>query len=171
VSAYDVRSASKEQVESVGAKFISVPEVSSEGAGGYAKELGADQQEKQYELLAEHAAKNDIIISTAQIPGKPAPKLITKEMVSRMRSGSVLVDLATATGGNIEGSKRDEVIKVSGATILGFSSLATHVPHDSSKLYAKNLYNFIIHAFKDGKLLINDEIVSSMIMTHGGKVV
>lgn len=170
VSAYDVRTASKEQVESVGAKFISVAEVSGEGAGGYAKELASDQQQKQAELLAEHAAKSDIIISTAQIPGKPAPKLITKEMVAGMREGSVLIDLATATGGNIEGSKRDEVVRVGGVTIIGYSSLATHVPCDSSRLYAKNLYNFVTHAFKDGKLLTNDEIVSAMMMTHGGKV-
>jgi len=175
VSAYDVRAASKEQVESVGARFISAAEVTTEvtaeGAGGYARELGAEQQQKQAELLAEYASKSDIIISTAQIPGKPAPKLITKEMVASMREGSVLVDLATSTGGNIEGSKRDEVVKVGGVTIIGYSSMATHIPSDSSRLYAKNLYTFVTHAFKDGKLNLNDEIVKAMLVSHGGKVV
>ncbi len=170
VSAYDVRSASKEQVESVGAKFISVSEVTAEGSGGYARELAADQQQKQAELLAQHASKSDIIISTAQIPGKPAPKLITKEMVVTMRQGSVLVDLATSTGGNIEGSKRDEVTQVGGVTILGYSNMAAHLPCDSSRLYAKNLYTFVMHAFKTGKIDLNDEIVSSMVLAHGGKV-
>lgn len=171
VSAYDVRAASKEQVESVGGKFLSVGEDDFSNASGYARELSAESQQKQADLLAEHAAKNNIIITTAQIPGKPAPNLITTKMLETMKPGSVIVDLSTATGGNVEGSLRDQIVKKSGITIIGYSNLASHIPHDSSKLYAKNLYNFVSHAYKGGKLNLTDEIVKAMLLTHNGKII
>lgn len=171
VYAYDVRAASKEQVESVGAKFIQVENAGSfEGKGGYAGEVTKDYMKKQEEVLAEYAKKVDIIISTAQIPGKPAPRLLTKAMVASMNHGSVIVDLATSTGGNIEGSVKDQVADVGNAKIIGYSNLAMNVPYDASKLYAKNLYNFITHAFADGKIKAEDEIVSKMLLAHKGKV-
>jgi NAD(P) transhydrogenase subunit alpha len=171
VSAYDVRAASKEQVESVGGKFLSIGNDDFASASGYARELSAEYQQRQVDLLSENAAKNDIIITTAQIPGKPAPSLITSKMLELMRPGSVIVDLSTATGGNVEGSVRDQVVKKNGITIIGYSNLASHIAHDSSKLYAKNLYNFVSHAFKGGKLNITDEIVKAMLLTHNGKII
>jgi NAD(P) transhydrogenase subunit alpha len=171
VSAYDIRKASKEQVESVGARFIATEEMDFESSTGYAKELGGEYQQKQAALLTEHVAKNDIIISTAQIPGKPAPKLITKAMISNMKSGSVIVDTAVLSGGNVEGSKCDDVVVNGGVTIIGYSNLASHIAHDSSRLYANNLYNFVMHAFTAGKLNTNDEIVKAMLVTYGGKII
>ncbi|MES2215341.1 MAG: Re/Si-specific NAD(P)(+) transhydrogenase subunit alpha [Pseudomonadota bacterium] len=171
VSAYDVRPSSKEQVESVGGRFIAMQEMDFETSGGYAKELGNKEQDKQAELLMEHASKSDIIISTAQIPGKPAPKLITKSMINNMKRGSVIVDTAVLSGGNIEGSVRDEVVQIGGVKIIGYSNIASHIAHDSSKLYANNLYNFVIHAFSSGKFNNQDEIVKAMIVTHNGKMI
>lgn len=170
VSAYDVRYAAKEQVESLGARFIASEEMNFESKGGYASEVTDEYRQKQAALLSEAASKNDIIIATAQVPGKPAPQLITKSMISSMISGSVVVDLATATGGNVEGSVRDKVVEVGAVTIIGYSNMASHVPHDASRLYAKNLYNFVMHAFKNNKLDVSDEIVKAMLVTHGGKV-
>ena len=171
VYAYDVRAASKEQVESVGAKFIEVEGSGAfEAKGGYAGEVTKDYMKKQEEVIAEYAKKVDIIISTAQIPGKPAPKLITKAMVASMNPGSVLVDLATSTGGNIEGSVKDKIADVGNVTIIGNSNLAISVPYDASRLYAKNLYNLVTHSFADGKLKAEDEIVSKMLLAHKGKV-
>ncbi len=171
VSAYDVRAASKEQVESVGAKFISIDGASFESKGGYATEVTSrDFLKQQGEVLAEHVKRSDIIITTAQIPGKPAPKLITREMIGTMGNGSVIVDMATSTGGNVDYSEKDKIIVQNGVTIIGYSNLATHIPYDSSKLYAKNLYNLVMHIFKDGKLNTNDEIVANMLLTHKGKI-
>lgn len=171
VYGYDVRLAAKEQVESVGGRFLSVVEEDFSASSGYARELTDDFRQKQSELLMEYASKSNIIITTAQIPGKQAPLLITKEMVQKMHPSSVIVDIATATGGNVEGTVKDEVVKRNGVTIIGYSTMASHIAHDASKLYAKNLYNFISHAFKEKTLNISDEIVKAMLLTYNGKVI
>lgn len=170
VYAYDVRASSKEQVESVGARFIEIEGAKNfEGKGGYAGEVTKEYMKKQEELIAEYAKKMDIIISTAQIPGKPAPKLISKAMVASMAHGSVIIDMATSTGGNVEGSIKDQIIEIGHVKIIGNSNLAMNAPYDASRLYAKNLYNLVMHAFADGKLKTEDEIVSKMILAHKGK--
>lgn len=144
VSAFDVRTVAKEQVESLGAKFIEVPaEESGEAKGGYAKEMSDDYKRKQSELIAETIKKQDIVISTALIPGRPAPVLITEDMVKTMKQGSVLVDLAAASGGNCPLTEADKVIEKYGVTIIGYSNLPSHVAVDASQLYARNLYNFV----------------------------
>ncbi|MBP7190514.1 MAG: Re/Si-specific NAD(P)(+) transhydrogenase subunit alpha [Rickettsiaceae bacterium] len=172
VFAYDVRAAAKEQVESVGGRFIAVGASGDfSNDSGYAREVTSDYEEQQKLLLAEHSAKSDIIITTAQIPGKPAPILITADMIKKMRPGSVIVDMSTSTGGNVEGSTKDEVVKKGEVTIVGYSNLASKIAHDASKLYAKNLYNFVSHAVKGGKLNTTDEIVKAMLLTHNGKVI
>lgn len=165
VSAFDVRAAAKEQVESLGATFISVEnEDSGETDGGYAKEMSDDYKKRQAEKLSESIAKSDIVITTAQIPGKPAPVLITKKMVESMRPGSVIVDIATETGGNCELSKKDEIIKVNGITIIGDSNIAARVAYDASQLFARNMFNFISLMLKDGKIELSDEIVQATII-------
>lgn len=171
VYAYDVRVSSKEQVESVGAKFIEVEHSDAfDGKGGYASEVTKDYMKKQEEIIAQYSKKVDIIISTAQIPGKPAPKLISKAMITAMNPGSVLVDLATSTGGNIEGSIKDQTVDIANVKIIGTANLAMNVAYDASRLYAKNLYNLVTHSFAEGKLKSEDEIVSKMLLAHKGKV-
>ena len=170
VYAYDVRAAAKEQVESVGAKFIQVPDASNfESKGGYAAEVTKDHAKKQEDLISEYVKKADIVITTAQIPGKQAPKLVTKAMVAFMAPGSIIIDLATSNGGNVEGSVKDQTVDIGNVKIIGHSNLAMSVPYDASKLYAKNLYNLVKHAFVDGKLKIEDEIVSKMLLSYKGK--
>ncbi len=172
VSAYDVRSATKEQVESLGAKFVS-PEtkVDLEEKSGYAKSLSEDSQSQQDKFLASIIKNYDIVITTAQIPGKNAPRLISYDMVKLMKEGSVIVDMATSSGGNVEGAQKDEVIITSGVKIIGWSNLASRVASDSSKLYAKNLYNFLEYAIKDNKFNFEDEVVQQMLLTKDSKVV
>ena len=162
VSAFDVRAAAKEQVESLGASFISVENTDSgETSGGYAKEMSDDYKKRQAEKLSQAVSKSDIVITTAQIPGKPAPILITKEMVASMRYGSVIVDIATETGGNCELSKKDEVVKVGNVTIIGDSNLAAKIASDSSQLFARNVFNFVELMIKDGKIETSDEIIQA----------
>ncbi|WP_316354499.1 NAD(P) transhydrogenase subunit alpha [Candidatus Trichorickettsia mobilis] len=166
VFAYDVRSITREQVESLGAKFIA-PEIvvsDMEDKSGYAKERSEADKVGQEQFLASVIRNYDIIITTAQIPGKPAPRLITSEMLDLIKPGSVIVDMATASGGNVEGSKLDEVMIRKGVKIIGWSNLAGKIAADSSKLYAKNLYNFLEHAIKDGKFDFDDEIVKQMLV-------
>ncbi|MGV2432330.1 MAG UNVERIFIED_CONTAM: Re/Si-specific NAD(P)(+) transhydrogenase subunit alpha [Rickettsiaceae bacterium] len=170
VHAYDVRPAVKEQVESVGAKFIQVEGSNFESKGGYAAEVTKEYMKKQEEVLAEFVARSDVVITTAQIPGKKAPELISKEMVNSMNYGSVIVDMAASTGGNVALSEVGKVISYNGITIIGYSNLAQHIPYDASRLYAKNLYNLVMHIFKDKKLNTDDEIVASMLLTHKGKI-
>ncbi len=144
VSAFDVRPVAKEQVESLGAKFIEVAaSESGEASGGYAKEMSEDYKRKQSELIAETIKKQDIVISTALIPNRPAPVLITEEMVKNMKSGSVIVDLAAASGGNCPLTELDKVTVKYGVTLIGYSNLPSHVAIDASQLYARNLYNFV----------------------------
>ncbi len=165
VSAFDVRGAAKEQVESLGATFISVESSDSgEATGGYAREMSDEYKKFQAEKLSQAIAKSDIVITTAQIPGKPAPMLITKEMTESMSHGSVIVDIATDTGGNCELSKKDKVVELENVTIIGDSNLAAKVSYDSSQLFARNVFNFIELMIKDGKIDTSDEIVQATIV-------
>jgi NAD(P) transhydrogenase subunit alpha len=178
VSATDVRPASKEQVASLGAKFVAVEDEEfkqAEAAGGYAKEMSADYQRKQAELVASHIAGQDIVITTALIPGRPAPRLVTRAMVESMKPGSVIVDLAAERGGNVEVTKPGEIASHNGVTVIGFTNMAGRVPGNASSLYARNLYAFIEPMIdkKEGKLAIkwDDEIVTGTLISRDGKIV
>jgi H+-translocating NAD(P) transhydrogenase subunit alpha len=178
ISATDVRPAAKEQVASLGGKFIAVEDEEfkqAQDAGGYAKEMSAEYQKKQAELVASHIANQDIVITTALIPGRPAPKLISKEMVASMRPGSVIVDLAAERGGNVEGTVPGEVVQVNGVTIMGLTNLASQVPGNASSLYARNLYSFLETMIdkKERKLSIkwDDEIVTGTLIAKDGQIV
>ena len=176
VTAFDVRAAAKEQVESLGAKFIEVKadEKDGETKGVYAQEMSFDYQKRQEQAIFDNIIKQDVVISTALIPGKPAPKLISKEMVEKMVDGAVIVDLAAVNGGNCELTKKDEIVKIGGVTILGYSNFPSRVAKDASKLYAKNLYNFIeLITDKNSKIIkldLEDEIIKSALLTNQGKV-
>jgi NAD(P) transhydrogenase subunit alpha len=162
VAAYDVRAVAKEQVESLGATFITIDGgKDSETSGGYAKEMDENYKARQHEKLAQAISKVDIVISTAQIPEKPAPRLITKDMVESMQAGSVIVDLATESGGNCELSERDKTIKHGNVTILGLNDFASRVACDSSQLFARNVCNFVSLMLKDGKIDASDEIIAA----------
>ena len=176
VSATDVRSATKEQIQSLGAKPIFVENVAGiegEGSGGYATEMSEEYQKAQAELVSSHIAKQDIVITTALIPGRAAPRLITDAQIATMKPGSVIFDLAVAQGGNVEGSKPDEVVVSHGVNIIGFSNTPAHLPADASALFARNHYNFL-SAFWDketGKPVLDEEIGGAIRLTQGGKVV
>jgi NAD(P) transhydrogenase subunit alpha len=178
VSAFDVRPAAKEQVESLGAKFVEVPseEVkSAETAGGYAREMSEAYKKKQAELIHETAMKSDIIITTALIPGKPAPVLVTEEMVRDMKPGSVIFDLAAPAGGNCPLCVMDQVVVVHGVTILSYENVPSRVPMDASTLYARNVFNFLVPVIdKETKTLRidrEDEIIRGTLLTHEGRIV
>jgi NAD(P) transhydrogenase subunit alpha len=178
VTATDVRPAAKEQVESLGAKFIAVEDEEfkqAETAGGYAKEMSKDYQAKQAALVAEHIKKQDIVITTALIPGRPAPRLISKEMVASMRPGSVIVDLAVERGGNCELAKPGEVAEVGGVKIIGHLNVPSRIAASASSLYAKNLFAFLeILVDKSAKALAikwDDEIVKATALTRDGAVI
>ncbi|HQA18612.1 MAG TPA: NAD(P) transhydrogenase subunit alpha [Novosphingobium sp.] len=176
VSATDVRSATKEQILSLGAKPIfveSVAGIEGEGAGGYATEMSEEYQKAQAELVSAHIAKQDIVITTALIPGRAAPRLISDAQIKTMKPGSVIFDLAVAQGGNVEGSKADEVVVKHGVKIIGWSNTPSHLAADASALFARNLYNFL-SAFWDkeaGKPVLDEEIGNAVRLTQGGKVV
>jgi NAD(P) transhydrogenase subunit alpha len=170
VAAFDVRTAAKEQVESLGARFVAVDDQNSgEGAGGYAKEMDDDYKKRQAEKLSQELADADIVISTAQIPGKPAPLLITKSMVQTMHPGSVICDMAVESGGNCELSKPNAVEKVGGVTIIDISNMAAKVSHDASRLFARNVLNFVSLMIKDGGVDTSDEIIKSTKLTSAEK--
>jgi H+-translocating NAD(P) transhydrogenase subunit alpha len=178
VTATDVRPAAKEQVESLGAKFIAVEDEEfkqAETAAGYAKEMSKEYQAKQAALVAEHIKKQDIVVTTALIPGRPAPRLISKEMVASMRPGSVIVDLAVERGGNCELAKPGEVADVNGVKIVGHLNMAGRIAASASSLYAKNLYNFLETLIdkKEKTLAVkwDDEIVKATMLTREGAVV
>jgi len=176
VSATDVRAAAGEQVESLGAKFIMTDALKdASGTGGYARELTKDEQAAQAELVAGHISKQDIVITTALIPGRPAPKLVTKAMVESMAPGSVIVDLAAERGGNVELTQPGKVVTHNGVTIIGYTNLAGHIPTTASQLYARNLLAFIetLVDKKEKKLAINwdDELVKATVLTRDGTVV
>jgi NAD(P) transhydrogenase subunit alpha len=177
VTATDVRPATKEQVESLGAKFLAVEDEefkNAQTAGGYAKEMSKEYQAKQAALVADHVKKQDIVITTALIPGRPAPKLISRAMVESMRPGSVIVDLAVERGGNVEGAKPDQVAEIGGVKILGYVN-TSRIAATASQLYAKNLYTFLeILVDKNTKTLAvkwDDEIVKAVTLTRDGAVI
>lgn len=176
VSATDVRSATKEQIESLGAKAVfveSVEGIEGEGSGGYATEMSEEYQKAQAELVSSHIAKQDIVITTALIPGRAAPRLISDAQIATMKPGSVIFDLAVSQGGNVEGSKPDAVIEKHGVKIMGYSNTPSHLAADASALFARNLYNFL-SAFWDtdaGKPILDEEIGDAIRLTQGGKIV
>ncbi|MCC7134017.1 MAG: Re/Si-specific NAD(P)(+) transhydrogenase subunit alpha [Gemmatimonadales bacterium] len=171
VSAFDVRPVVKEQVMSLGASFVEA-EAKAEGAGGYAKELSEDQQARVLEAVAKHIKDMDLVITTAAIPGKPAPRLVTRAMVESMRPGSVIVDVAAETGGNCELTKAGEDVVHAAVTIIGPRNLASSLPRDASFMFSKNVQALLEHAIKDGALQVNveDAIVGPMTVTHAGAV-
>jgi NAD(P) transhydrogenase subunit alpha len=176
VTATDVRPAAKEQVESLGAKFVAVEDEefkAAETAAGYAKEMSADYQAKQAALVADHIRKQDIVVTTALIPGRPAPKLVSAEHVASMKPGSVLVDLAVEQGGNVVGARLGEIADVGGVKIVGIGNLAGRIAADASALYARNLTAFVGLLVKDGQLEpdLADEILKAALVSHDGAIV
>ena len=178
VTATDVRPAVKEQVASLGAKFLAVEDEefkAAETAGGYAKEMSKEYQAKQAALVADHIAKQDIIITTALIPGRPAPRLVTREMLGRMRPGSVIIDLAVERGGNVEGAVAGKTVEIGGVRIVGHLNVAGRIAATASQLYAKNLLAFfetlVDKDAKTVKINFDDELVKATMLTHDGKVV
>ena len=177
VTATDVRPAAKEQVESLGAKFVAVEDEefkAAETAGGYAKAMSAEYQAKQADLTAAHIIKQDVVITTALIPGRPAPKLVTAAHVASMKPGSVIVDLAVEAGGNVEGSRPNEVVTTAnGVKIVGWSNMPGRIAADASALYARNLVAFLGVMIKDDALSVDleEEVLKAAVVTHGGAVV
>jgi len=169
VSAFDVRPVVKEQVQSLGAAFVEVP-VTAEGAGGYAKELGQDEQARVLSAIGTHIADMDLVITTAAIPGRPAPRLITAEMVRSMRPGSVIVDLAAETGGNCELTRAGETVREAGVTVVGAVNLPATIPFHASQMYGRNVLSLVTTLWKDGALAVDDEIAKAMLVVHQGKV-
>ena len=172
VEAYDVRSATKEQIQSLGAKFVDTG-VAAEGAGGYARELTAEEKAKQQAILDRHIAKADAVITTAAIPGRTAPRIISKSAVEAMGSGAVIVDLAAESGGNCELTVAGEtVVTPNGVSILGPRNLPSELARHSSQMYARNLLNFLTPAIKKGELEIDwqDEVFAQSVLTHDGQV-
>ncbi|WFL77892.1 NAD(P) transhydrogenase subunit alpha [Altererythrobacter arenosus] len=176
VSATDVRSATKEQIQSLGAKPIfveSVEGIEGEGSGGYATEMSEEYQKAQAELVSSHIAKQDIVITTALIPGRAAPRLISDAQIATMKPGSVIFDLAVAQGGNVEGSQADQVVEKHGVKIIGYANTPGHLAADASALFARNHYNFL-SAFWDkeaGKPVLDEEIGDAVRLTKGGEIV
>ncbi len=175
VEAFDVRPVVKEQVESLGAKFVDVPleEEDTESSGGYAKELSEKNKEKQREVIHEHVKKSDMVITTALIPGRPAPLLITREMVADMKPGSVIVDLAAETGGNCELTEAGKVIRKHDVVIDGPLNLASRLSTHASQLYAKNMHTLLDLLIKEGELNLDfeDEIIKGTTITHDGEII
>jgi proton-translocating NAD(P)+ transhydrogenase subunit alpha len=175
VSAYDVRPAVKEQIESLGAKFVSVQidSAEAEDKGGYAKALGEEFYRKQRELLTDSVRQNDVVISTAAVPGAKAPILLTREMIAEMAPGSIVVDLAAERGGNCELTRPGHTVVESGVTIMGPLNLASTVPYHASQMYARNIGTFLKHLIKDGALAVDlsDEITRETLVAHAGEVV
>lgn len=176
VEAYDVRPASADEVKSMGASFITLELDSLEGAGGYAREMGEDRAARQRELLAPYIAKADVLITTAAVPGRPAPLLVTRDMVAGMRAGSVVVDLAAESGGNVEGSVPGEEVDVDGVRLFGMADPASTMPADASRLYAKNVTNLLalmVTAGESGPELsidFGDEVLDSSCVVHDGVI-
>jgi NAD(P) transhydrogenase subunit alpha len=175
VEAFDVRPIVKEQVESLGAKFIEVDSNNDDegvGDGGYAKETSEDYKNRQQKLIHDHISKSDVVVTTALIPGKPAPNLIPESMVNSMKPGSIIMDLASENGGNCELTKKDEIITHNGVTIDGSSNIPGSMPVHASELYAKNITAFLTYMIEDGELKLNldDEIISGSMYTHLGEI-
>jgi len=172
VEAYDVRSATREQIKSLGAKFVETG-VSAEGAGGYARELTEEEKAKQQEVLEKHIAAADAVVSTAAVPGRAAPRIIRKEAVARMKPGAVIVDIAAETGGNCELTQPGGTIVVHGVKVVGPVNLPAQLPYHASEMYSRNIYNFLKPALaQDGALAIdwNDEVFAQSVLTHDGQI-
>jgi len=172
VEAFDTRPAVKEQIESLGARFVSHAVQGGEDQKGYAKELSTDEQKKEAELLARHVKAADIVITTAQVPGKSAPRLITEEMVKAMRRGSVIVDLAAQTGGNCELTQAGKDIVFAGVKILGPVNLPGQMPRQSSQLYARNIFYFLMEMAREGSVLIDlsNQVLKDSLVTQNGEI-
>jgi NAD(P) transhydrogenase subunit alpha len=173
VEAFDVRPAVKEQVQSLGASFLETEEdVTAEGEGGYAKELSEEQHRKELELIAAHIHDADIVITTAQIPGRPAPVLITEEMVKSMHPGSVIIDMAAISGGNCELSQAGQTVERHGVTIMGPDNLPSTIPVHASQMYGKNVVTFLLEMIQDGELVVDleNDVVGPACLSHGGEV-
>ena len=175
VHAYDVRSAVREQIESLGAKFVVVEldSTQAEDKGGYAKELGEDFYRKQREVLTEVVRQQDVLITTAAVPGKKAPILVTREMVAGMAPGSVIVDIAAERGGNCELTQPGKTVVEGGVSIIGTLNIPSSIPFHASQMYSRNIATFLRHLVKDGAVNIDqqDEITRETLVTHGGEVV
>jgi NAD(P) transhydrogenase subunit alpha len=172
VEAYDVRSATREQVKSLGAKFVDTG-VSAEGQGGYARELTAEERRSQQEVLDSRIAAADAVISTASVPGRPAPRIISRAAVERMRPGSVVVDIAAEQGGNCELTRAGETVEHQGVAIVGPVNLAGELAYNASEMYSRNLFNFLQPALARGELAIdwNDEVFAQACLTRDGAIV
>jgi NAD(P) transhydrogenase subunit alpha len=176
VTAYDVRPAVKEQVQSVGAKFLELPleTAGAQDAGGYAKELSPEQQAKQREMMKKAVRESDVVITTAAIPGRPAPKLIPADAVEQMQPGSIIVDLAAETGGNCELTQPGKIVQHNGVTIIGILNVPATVPFHASQVYASNLAGMLkLMITKEGQLKIDtaDEVIAGVLLCHGGEIV
>jgi NAD(P) transhydrogenase subunit alpha len=175
VEASDIRPETKEQIQSLGGKFIELPktEESGSGAGGYAREVSADFLKQQQEIVGRHVAQADVVITTALVPGRPAPKLLPAWMVEKMKAGAVIVDLAVEQGGNCELSERDKDVRKHGVLIMGPSNLPASLPADASLLYARNVNALLQNVLKEGALNfdLTDEVTSGTLLTHEGKIV
>jgi NAD(P) transhydrogenase subunit alpha len=174
VEAFDVRRAAKEQVESLGARFVDAPGLAdAQGQGGYAREMTDEEKKMQGDAVARHVARADVCITTALVPGRRAPVLITEEMVRAMRQGSVIVDLAAEQGGNCELTKPGETTIRHGVTIIGATNVAARVAVDASRMYSRNMEKLILHLWPDGALAIDmtDEIACGCVITHGGEII
>jgi NAD(P) transhydrogenase subunit alpha len=173
VEVSDIRAAVKEQVQSLGGKFIELPMMESgEGAGGYAREMGEEFLRKQREIVARHVAAADVVITTAQVPGKRAPVLLSREMVEGMRRGAVVVDLAVDSGGNCELSQPDREVEHHGVHVLGFTNLPATLPEDASTLYARNVLALLLSTAKGGNVTLDlaDDVIGPTLLTHAGEV-
>lgn len=171
VEAYDVRSATREQVKSLGAKFVETG-ISAEGAGGYARELTAEEKQKQQEVLDGRIAVADAVITTAGVPGRPAPRIVTRAAVERMKPGAIIVDMLAENGGNCELTRAGETVEHHGVKIVGPVNLPSSISYHASEMYARNLYNFLSPAIKQGALNIDwsDEVFAAACVTHGGSI-
>ncbi|HET8568442.1 MAG TPA: Re/Si-specific NAD(P)(+) transhydrogenase subunit alpha [Candidatus Limnocylindria bacterium] len=172
VEAFDTRPVVKEQVQSLGAKFIEI-DIKAEGSGGYARELTPEEQQKQRELMAERVRAADVVITTALVPGRKAPVLVTADTVRAMRPGSVIVDMAAEAGGNVEGTEAGKVVVKDGVTLVGETNLPSTVPYHASQLYSRNVTSLLQYLMKDGALKVDlaDEIAKGAFVTHEGKIV
>ena len=172
VMAYDVRSAAEGEVRSLGARFLNLGLATADGAGGYAGELAQDAQAAQHAALAPHLTEADVVITTAQIPGRPAPLLVTADMVSRMRPGSVVIDLAADTGGNVEVSEAGRELDFGGVAVIGMANPASDLPTHASQMYARNMANMVVLMTREGVWNpdFNDDIVAATCVTRGGEV-
>jgi NAD(P) transhydrogenase subunit alpha len=175
VSGYDIRAAVKEQIESLGARFVvlAIEPAGAEDKGGYAKAMGEEFYRRQRELLGDVLSEQQVVITTAAVPGKKAPILITSEMAARMAPGSVIVDIAAERGGNCELTRPGETVERNGVRVIGPLNLPSTIPYHASQMYAKNIATFLKYLIKDGKLVLDreDEIVRETLVTHGGEIV